>query len=114
MDNTCSIYVAKTRPLISCTVTAHLICAFVFAYAKTSFLIMRLKYAIRLCEQQRGITICKLVPFEMADWLESFFQTCQTLASILSEAGFFEFSLVGKAKDKLSRNKAKLCQFRNQ
>ena len=30
----CSIYVSKTKALISCTVTAHLICAFVFAYAK--------------------------------------------------------------------------------
>ena len=97
MGNSCSIYVAKTKALISCAVTAHLICAYVFAYAKTSFLMTRLKYAIRLCEQQRGITICKLVPFEMADWLELFIQTCQTLASTLSEAGFFEFSLVGKA-----------------
>ena len=27
----CTIYVAKTKALISCTVTAQLICAFVFA-----------------------------------------------------------------------------------
>ena len=32
-----TIYVAKTKPLISCTVTAHLICAFVSAYAKIRF-----------------------------------------------------------------------------
>ena len=32
------IYVAKTKALISSAVTAQLICAFVFAYAKTCFL----------------------------------------------------------------------------
>ena len=31
------MYVAKTRALISCVVTAQLICVFVFAYAKTRF-----------------------------------------------------------------------------
>ena len=30
-------YVAKTKALISCAVTAQLICAFVFAYAKSRF-----------------------------------------------------------------------------
>ena len=29
--------VAKTKALISCVVTIHLICAFVFAYAKSRF-----------------------------------------------------------------------------
>ena len=29
-------YVAKTKALISCAVTAQLICGFVFAYAKSS------------------------------------------------------------------------------
>ena len=29
-----TIYVAKTKALISCTVTVQLICGFVFAYAK--------------------------------------------------------------------------------
>ena len=29
-----AIYVAKTRALISCAITAHLICTFVFTYAK--------------------------------------------------------------------------------
>ena len=33
----CSIYVAKTKGLISCAVTAELICGFVFAYAKSWF-----------------------------------------------------------------------------
>ena len=33
----CSICVAKTKALISCTVTAQLICAFVFAYAQSWF-----------------------------------------------------------------------------
>ena len=33
----CSICEAKTKALISCAVTAQLICAFVFAYAKSRF-----------------------------------------------------------------------------
>ena len=33
----CTIYEAKTKPLISCEITAQLICAFVFAYAKSRF-----------------------------------------------------------------------------
>ena len=33
----CSFYVAKTKALFSCVVTTHLICAFVFAYAKIGF-----------------------------------------------------------------------------
>ena len=35
---------AKTKALISFAVTAKLICVFVFAYAKTGFLITRLKF----------------------------------------------------------------------
>ena len=35
MDST--IRVAKTKALISCAVTAQLICVFVFAYAKSRF-----------------------------------------------------------------------------
>ena len=33
----CTIYVAKTKALISCVVTAQLISAFVFAFAKSQF-----------------------------------------------------------------------------
>ena len=33
----CTIYIAKTKVLISYTVTAQLICAFFFAYAKRVF-----------------------------------------------------------------------------
>ena len=33
----CTIYVAKTKALISCTVTSQLICAFVFPLAKSRF-----------------------------------------------------------------------------
>ena len=33
----CTIYVAKTKALISFAVTAKLICVFVFAYAKSRF-----------------------------------------------------------------------------
>ena len=31
------MFVAKTKVLISCTVIVHLICAFVFIYAKSRF-----------------------------------------------------------------------------
>ena len=31
----CTIYLAKTKALISCAVTAQLICVFVFAYPKS-------------------------------------------------------------------------------
>ena len=33
----CTIRIAKTKALISCAVTAQLICVFVFAYAKSWF-----------------------------------------------------------------------------
>ena len=33
----CTIYLAKTKALISCMVTAQLICVFVFTYAKSRF-----------------------------------------------------------------------------
>ena len=36
----CTIYVAKSTVLICCAVTAQLICAFVFTYAKKGFLMM--------------------------------------------------------------------------
>ena len=42
--NARSIYGAKTRALISCAVIAQLICAFVFAYAKSRFLMTGLNY----------------------------------------------------------------------
>ena len=49
----CTIYVAKTEALISSTVTAQLICAFVFAYTKSRFShglaqMMKLKVAYQL------------------------------------------------------------------
>ena len=37
MQRDCTIFVVKTTALISYTVTAKLICAFVFAYAKSRF-----------------------------------------------------------------------------
>ena len=37
-----AFYVAKTKALISCAIIAQLICAFVYAYAKTAFLMTRL------------------------------------------------------------------------
>ena len=50
--------VAKPKALISCVVTSQLICAFVFAYAKIQFLIMRLT----LCTCS-----CKLATFYFKD-----------------------------------------------
>ena len=44
----CTIRVAKTKALISCAVTAQLICAFVFALQKSGFLVTRLKIFIDL------------------------------------------------------------------
>ena len=38
----CTIYVAKIKALISCAVTTHLICAFVFAFAMAGFLMTQL------------------------------------------------------------------------
>ena len=38
----CTIYLAKTKVLIRCVVTAQLICAFVFAMQKAGFLMTRL------------------------------------------------------------------------
>ena len=43
LERDLTIYVAKTKVLISCAVTAQLICVFVFAYAKAGFLMTRLK-----------------------------------------------------------------------
>ena len=37
MKSNRTIYVTKTKALISCAVTAQLICVFVFAYAKSRF-----------------------------------------------------------------------------
>ena len=37
MKRDCTIFVAKTKALISCIVTAQLIRVFVFAYAKSRF-----------------------------------------------------------------------------
>ena len=37
MKRDCTICAAKTKALISCVVTAQLICGFVFAYAKSWF-----------------------------------------------------------------------------
>ena len=37
MEGDCTVCVAKTKALISCVVTAQLICVFVLAYAKSQF-----------------------------------------------------------------------------
>ena len=54
----CSIYVAKTKALISCVVNSQLICPLVFAYAKNRFsheeahMIFLRKPAIDIYKQQ--------------------------------------------------------------
>ena len=56
----CNICVAKTKALISCAVTAQLICVFVFAYAKAGFLTTKLiLFQFRDIEEikQRQLTI---------------------------------------------------------
>ena len=45
----CSILVSKTKALISCAVTAQLICAFVFAYEKNGFLMTGLIFYRVIC-----------------------------------------------------------------
>ena len=47
----CTIYLTKTKALISCAVSVLLICAFVFACAKTGFLMTRLTYMYKLTVQ---------------------------------------------------------------
>ena len=42
----CSINLVNTKALISCVVTAQLICIFVFAYVKIGFLMSRLNYVL--------------------------------------------------------------------
>ena len=37
LERDCTIYVAKTKALINCAVNPHLICAFIFGYAKSKF-----------------------------------------------------------------------------
>ena len=43
----CTILIAKTKALISCAVTAQLICVFVFAYAKKPVFSERGSYGLK-------------------------------------------------------------------
>ena len=53
----CTIRIAKTKALISCAVTAQLICVFVFAYAKAGFLITRLiDFCIQIIFMNRTVS----------------------------------------------------------
>ena len=66
----CTIYTAKTKVLISCTLTAQLICVFVLVYAKNSFShdaahMMSMVQANQLGVSKTGPPpriICSLVP----------------------------------------------------
>ena len=57
----CAICVAKTKALISCTVTAQLICVFVFAYAKSRFSHIEARISIvRISALSSGIPVSTL------------------------------------------------------
>ena len=53
----CTIRVAKTKALISCTVTAQLICVFVFAYEKSQFSYYEAHMALTQLSDMRIIKI---------------------------------------------------------
>ena len=59
----CTIYVAKTKALMSCMVTKQLICAFVFAYAQRSFLHDAAHYLLSMVQ----IIVCHSEIFTLAD-----------------------------------------------
>ena len=58
-----TIHVVKTKALISCAVTAQLICAFVFAYAKSWFSDVA-AHLIQSDDQESSLTAC-------SEWLLS-------------------------------------------
>ena len=66
----CTSYVLKTMALVSCVVTAHLICVLVFVYAKAEFFIPRLNYTKRSCDWINLHTYSLKVKSEIA-FLES-------------------------------------------
>ena len=49
-----SIYVAKTKALISCMVTAQQICACFSLIQKAGFLVMRLRFSF-LCDEHKNV-----------------------------------------------------------
>ena len=57
----CTIYVAKTKALISCAVTAQLICAFVFAYTKSRFSHEAAQMLTLYLKDSRKFTVCPSV-----------------------------------------------------
>ena len=64
----CTIYVAKTKSLISCAVTAQLICVFVFAYAKGRFYHNEAQLVLILSSIVAEITpIIAYAPSEVSD-----------------------------------------------
>ena len=79
------MYVAKTKVLIRCMVTTQLICAFVFAYAKSKFsrdvarikvkeCIMKLilKNKINSYENKRSLNLILLISFMVSRICQSF------------------------------------------
>ena len=106
----CSVYVAK-KALISCAITVQLICAFVFAYAKSRFLMARLILWIILVtnlSMKTSQTFCfflaltfitKIPPlFHASDRISCtptifcFFHKCCKLLKLSQIASFFLFN----------------------
>ena len=57
----CTLYVAKTKALIICTVTAHLICGFVFAYAKYRFSYDTIQISLRMTKNTTSNEISRIM-----------------------------------------------------
>ena len=88
-----TIYVAKTKTLISCSVTAQLICAFVFAYAKTGFVMTQLSMSWMFKIQDKHMTteILNAISF---DATHRFLNSHNTYTAIYPAGIFVELVLI--------------------
>ena len=87
----CIICVAKTKALISCAVTAQLICGFVFAYAKSRLsqdvaqitVLGNLEKCVKFCDFWCSIKNIKQIPkYSIA---ELFFKVIHAIKSCVKE-----------------------------
>ena len=58
-----SIYIGKSKGLISCLVTVHLICTFVFAYSKSRFSLDGSN-----CSLIKRVKMCSLGTIKFSGW----------------------------------------------
>ena len=95
----CTIYEAKTMVLISCAVTPQLICAFVFAYAKSRFshdaaqLFHKEVEASHLDKQNQMITLENASKLTVQDVPQLTEQTSQYIQVISVTLSLFHISL---------------------